>query len=114
MAATKINSLELRKRQLIAQNEMYRQTLEADFIEIKSSLAWIPRTIGHMRAAAPLVMLAAPLAGLLIARRRTRSKPVPAPASAPSKGLFAKALFGINLFHRTKPLLEALLTTNRR
>jgi hypothetical protein len=100
--ADKVNPLAEQKRHLIARSEMCRQSLAADFRNIKEAAAWVPRTIRAVRTVYPALLLAAPLAGLIFRKKRF----IPEHPPPPKKGLLSKAAAGIKLFRTVKPFWD--------
>src|SRR6266853_1408440 len=105
--ADKVNGLAERKRELLARSELYRQSLEAEFRNIETATAWVPKTVRMVRAAYPVLMLAAPLLGYAFARKKRRPSNGEAPAPS-SRGIVASAWAGYKLFRRIKPLWDGL------
>lgn len=105
-----MNSLEERKKELLAESEAYRQAMAVEIRNIKASLFWIPRTVQTIRKVSPLLVWGAPLLGMLIGRRISR-KPRPDPSAhkhGARKGLLATVLGGIALYRKIKPVFEML------
>jgi hypothetical protein len=104
-----IASLEDYKRELLARSEVHRQNLALHTKELQSSFAWVPRTMGMARSIAPILAVAAPIAGLFFARKKVAemSAPRKQPQPRSKKGLFATALMGFQLYNRVRPILTA-------
>ena len=65
--------LELRKRTLLLESHLNRLTLQAEWQDIQNATAWA-RSAGQIfRRVRPWLLLLAPLAGMLAARRHGRS-----------------------------------------
>jgi len=109
--ADKVNGLAERKRELLARSALYRQSLESEFRNIETATAWVPKTLGMVRAAYPVLMVAAPLLGYAFARKKRRSPNGEAPSSnsaSASRGIVATAWAGYKLFRRIKPVWDQL------
>ena len=77
MAAHSID-LQARKRMLLAESEMYRQTLSRDVAHLTSATAWISTTLHYARLVAPALAMAVPIAGSFSVHgrsARTRTRP---------------------------------------
>jgi hypothetical protein len=103
--ADKVNALAERKRELLARSELYRQSLESEFRNIETATAWVPKTIGIVRAAYPVLMVAAPLLGYAFARKKRRSSNGEA---STSRGIIASTWAGYKLFRKFKPVWDQL------
>ena len=104
--ADKINGLAERKRELIARSDLYRQSLASDFRNVETATAWVPRTVRVVRAAYPVLMVAAPLFGYVFARKKLR-RDDKAPLNG-SRGMVATAWAGYKLFRQIKPIWDQL------
>jgi hypothetical protein len=104
-----IASLEEYKRELLARSEVHRQNLALHTKELQSSFAWVPRTVGAARSIAPILAVAAPIAGFFFARKKMADRPAPKNLSQPRarKGFLATALMGFQLYNRVRPILTA-------
>jgi hypothetical protein len=92
------------KRRLIEDSEKYRHALAAEFQNIKASTAWVPRTVGIVRATSPLMALAAPVIGFLLRRKKKGAAQKSEHRNGTSeKGMVAKALILFELFRKAKP-----------
>jgi nucleotide-binding universal stress UspA family protein len=94
-----VNELAERKRALLARSESYRQSIRIEVDRIEEATAWIPKALRMARAAAALVMIAAPFAGALFGRKRGVKRRV-------IGGIASKVLAGLKLFRLIKPLWE--------
>src|SRR5438876_7794484 len=101
--AAKVNALEQRKEELLARSHVYRQSLEAEFRDIRTATAWVPKSVKVVRAVYPILLLAAPLLGYVFGRKRLRHN------HRPSKGgILASALAGYRLVRQFKPVWDGL------
>src|ERR1051325_3926387 len=98
MAANPQISLAQKKRELLVRSEMYRQTMRLELNQVQASLSWVPRSLKIVRTIAPLLVLAAPLAGFFFAKKKFRVPFAEPVRPAIKKSLLAKALFGWELF----------------
>ena len=95
------------KRRLIENSEQYRRALAADLHSIKTSTAWVPRTVGIVRATSPLVALAAPVIGFLLGRKKKGEVQKNEHKNGKSeKGMVAKALILFEIFRKAKPFWD--------
>src|ERR1700756_228047 len=93
----KVKELEDRKRFLIAQSEMYRQTLKLEAANIKFSAALHKRRLKSPKSILMLLgLVAAPAAGFMFFRRQ---KPKP-PPELKQGGLLPKLIMGLQLARR--------------
>ena len=100
------SNLETLKQQLILRSEQHRQQLRRDIAEAATSVDWIPRTLGTLRYASPLLLMAAP-AIAFAAGRWVFGRGIPAAAPIKSRlGLFGKLLGAVRLFQQLKPLFD--------
>jgi hypothetical protein len=67
-----IADLRLRKQMLILESHLNRAELEADWEELHRATAWLRRAATTLNQARPLLLLLAPLAGLMVGRRPAR------------------------------------------
>jgi len=104
--AAEVNELAARKRQLLAESELCRQSLEMEFQTLKTATAWVPRTVKIARSVYPILFLAAPLLGYAFTRKRPR--PTAEDGQPARRGLLAKALAGYRLFRKVKPVWEGV------
>jgi hypothetical protein len=105
------NQLTEEKRRLIQDSEQYRKAIAAEVQNIKASTAWVPRTVGIVRATSPLIALAAPVIGLIVGRRKKqklaedREHPEHKNGKSP-KGMVAKALLLFEILRKARPFWE--------
>src|SRR5262249_12846678 len=99
-----MNEVQERKRELLARSDACRASLGHEVQNIRIATAWVPRVVRTARSVYPVLLIAVPLVGYLITRRRP---PTPPQNHAPSKrGLIASALAGYRLFRQVKPVLD--------
>ena len=94
------------KRRLIVESERYRHAIGVELRNLKASTAWVPRTVGIVRATSPILALATPLIGLFI-RRKKQADPKHDHNGKPKKGLIATALFLFEIARKAKPFWES-------
>lgn len=97
-----VNSLAEYKKELVARSDAYRHAMAVEVHHIKSTTAWIPRTVHMVRWASPLLMVAAPVAGLLLGRR-LKARPA---AHPPRKGLLARVLAGVAMYRKVRSIVD--------
>ena len=102
MAAQSVE-LQARKKMLLAESEMYRQTLSRDVAHLTSATAWISTTVHYARMAAPALAMALPIAGIFFGSRRKRAH---AHATPPKKNLLGKVIAGYRIARQVKPILD--------
>lgn len=106
----KVKELEDRKQFLIAQSEMYRQTLKLEVANIKFSAALQKRRLKSPKSILMLLgLVAAPAAGFMFYRKQ---KPK-APPEPKEQGLLPKLMIGLQLVRRFAPLLQKLSSRAR-
>jgi hypothetical protein len=99
------------KRRLIEDSEQYRKAIAAEVQNIKASTAWVPRTVGIVRATSPLIALAAPVIGLIIGRKKKQKLEVHSDSlehknGKSQKGMVGKALLLFEIFRKARPFWE--------
>jgi hypothetical protein len=104
--AFEVKDLAARKQRLLTQSERLRGALGEEFQQVKTTTAWMPRTVRVVRASYPVLLLGAPLLGYLLTRKK-RHKPIPQKASR-RNGVVASAFAGYKLFRQMKPVWEGL------
>ena len=100
---SEMNELTARKRLLAMESELNRQALRQETANIRDTLGRWKETVGAGRAAYPLLLAAAPVAGWFFSRKAGRWA-----------GLASKALIGWRLARRLLPLLRAFNTKAAR
>jgi hypothetical protein len=66
-------NLDLQKQALLLESGLNRVALQAEVQSLRSSTAWVSNVTSASRGLAPLMVVLAPLAGFLLARRSRRS-----------------------------------------
>ncbi len=96
-----MNELSNYKRELVAKSEAYRQAMAFDLLNVKSTVAWVPRTLQVLRWASPALILAGPVIGILTGRKLKKKVDQPA-----KKSLLGKVLAGIAMYRRVKSVVD--------
>ena len=104
MAAHSID-LQARKRMLLAESEMYRQTLSRDVAHFTSATAWISTTLHYARLVAPALAMVVPIAGFFFGARKKRAH-AHAHAAPPKKNLLGTVIAGYRIARQVKPILD--------
>jgi hypothetical protein len=104
MAAQSID-LQARKRMLLAESEMYRQTLSSDVAHLTSATAWISTALHYARLVAPALAVAVPIAGFFFGSRKKRAHAHAHTAPA-KKNLLGKVIAGYRIARQVKPILD--------
>jgi hypothetical protein len=93
-----MKDLEARKRALVQEAEIYRETLKLELQNIRLSAIQLKKQFSSLRSSNPLMMLAAPLAGLFLRK-----------SSGPPKLKFlSSAIFLWQLYRKISALLPSL------
>jgi len=103
------DELSQRKRRLLENSEGYRRAMSAEFQNIKASTAWVPRTVGIVRATSPLVALAAPVVGFLMHRKKKQEPHKHEEKNGKAdkqRGLVGKVLLAIEIIRKAKPFWD--------
>ncbi len=107
----KVKELDDRKKLLLAQSEMYRETLRLEVANVKFSLALLRRRLDFVKSAVGVVGVAAPVLGLVLGLRGFRKKDVA--MTAAKRGMFSKLMAGWQMFRRFRPLVQEFLEGRR-
>ena len=99
--ATHAIDLQARKTMLLAESELYRQTLSRDVAHLASATAWISTTLHYARLVAPALAMAVPIAGFFFGSRKKRAHAAP-----PKKNLLGKVIAGYRIARQVKPILD--------
>ena len=103
------------KRRLIEESERYRQAMTAEFKNAKASTAWVPRSVGVMRAVSPLLALAVPALGLIFRKKkRPELHTASVERDGKSQGIVAKALLAFELLRKAKPFWDSFRRSRSR
>lgn len=112
MASAQINE---EKRRLIEESQRYRRAMGVEFQNLKASTAWVPKTVGIVRATSPLLALAAPVLGLLFRIKKKKAEVAKAEHNGKAKqGMVAKAFLLFELFRKAKPFWDSFRVPRRR
>jgi hypothetical protein len=101
----KVKELEERKRLLLTQSEMYRQTMRLEVANVKYSLALLKRKFNFLKSSYRALGAFAPLVALLFARKKAAKKE--------AGGFFSKLLSGIRMFSQLRPILQGFAAGKR-
>ena len=93
-----MKELEARKRALVAESELYRETLKLELLNLQVYGQRMERKVASYAALKPLLFIVAPLVGFLLGRRRLERR-----------GLFATVLIGYRLYRGFAPLAQKLI-----
>jgi len=104
---TKIAELEARKRTLVAECELCRQTLTADLQNLSGYTAGFFQKIDRVRSFGPWLMLAAPLTIPLFRMFGSRKAAEKEKASS-LKGGLATVMLGFRLYRQYAPMVKSL------
>lgn len=105
-----LNDLERRKRALVAESEVYRQTLTLEIQNLRLYGVRMQKKLAVMRLANPLFLFGASLLGSrLFRRRRAERKP-----RGKWTRLFGAALMGWRLFRQFGPLAQRVFARSFR
>ena len=100
-----MTQLEIRKRELLARSEIYRQALAAEMASLQSATAWISRTLHYARLVAPVLALVIPAAGWAFRGRKKATQP------PRRKGLLSKVVAGYHIAREVKPIWDGFRRT---
>ena len=107
----KVKELEDRKRLLLAQSQMYRETIHLEVANVKFSLALLKRRLGWAKSAVGALGLAAPVIGLLLGLRGFRKSE--APRIKGRQSLFSRIMAGAHMLRQFRPLLRLFFERKR-
>jgi hypothetical protein len=100
----KVKELEDRKKLLVAQSQMYRETIRLEVANVKFSLALMKRKLGFAKSAVGVLGVAAPVIGLLLGLRGFRKGEM---RKFPGKqSLFSRIMAGAHMLRQFRPLLR--------
>ena len=110
---SEIADLETRKRELVRQSELCRQSLEAELHNLALYGAGLRRRVDRALSIGPWLMLAVPLAAPLLGwfsnkRGKTGNAAHAAPPSR-TKGVVASTLLAFRLYRTYAPLVRSML-----
>ena len=72
VTVTELKQLQAQKIILLAKGQIYRSTFQFEYERLRERLGWVQRSASFVRKTYPFFILAAPLAGFLIMRRRRK------------------------------------------
>ena len=101
----KLAELEARKKALVAESEIYRQTLQVEVRNIQLSVAGTTRKLSHFKSLFAIVPVGSSLLGMLIAGLFRRKK-----RESSGLRLLPTALMGWRLYQKYGPMLQPLLS----
>ena len=101
-----MNSLAARKQALVAESELYRQTLALELQELKASGTRLRKSFSFHRLLKPLILFA-PLAGSLIGLRSFPKAEKPWPSGW--RKWCGSALFGWRLYRHAAPMISRFI-----
>ena len=107
----KVKEFEDRKKLLLAQSQMYRETIRLEVANVKFSLALFKRKFGFAKSAFRVLGVAAPVIGLLLGLRGFRRAEAPKFREKPS--LFSRIIAGARMLRQLRPLLGLFLERRR-
>lgn len=96
----KVKELEERKRYLLAQSEMYRQTMTLELANVKFSTALLKHKLKSKRNLLLMLGSVFPMAGLFLARKRLPQR------DGAGGGFLPKIISGMKLFGQVAPLMK--------
>src|ERR1700719_3426609 len=102
----KVKELEARKRLLLTQSEMYRQTMRLEIANVKYSAALLQRKLRFIKPTLAGLGVFAPLAGFFFARKKAAQRRQQQPREA--GGILAKLLAGFRFFTHLRPILPGI------
>src|SRR5579859_6822271 len=107
---TKVSELEARKKALVTESEICRETLKAEAENLRAYGVGFFKKIDRVRSFGPWLMLAAPMAIPLVrlfgGRKATTSPPPPSPI----KSRLAMLMLGLRLYRQYGPLIRSFAT----
>jgi len=98
-----MNPLEIKKRALVAESEVFRETLKLELHNLKLYGARTRQKFSNFASPNKLLMLAAPFAGFLFRRKRSSLM-----------RRFAMGLLSYQFTNRLLPLLSVLFSADKR
>ena|SRR5690348_3502650 len=102
----KVKELEERKRLLLTQSEMYRQTMRLEVANVKYSVALLKRKFNFLKSSYRTLGAFAPLLGLFFGRKKAEKK-------AEGGSFFSKLLAGLRMFSQLRPILQGFAAGKR-
>ncbi len=108
---SKIRELEARKRALVAECEICRETLKAEVHNLQLYAASFKNKFGYIRSLGPWLLFAVPLAAPLLGLASRKKNESHRPSRL--KGGIATALLGMRLYRKYGPMLRTLVAQFR-
>ena len=102
-----VKDLAARKRALLSQSEVYRQTLALDVQNLQLYAITMQHRLKRLRTIASIVTVAVPLARTLF-RSRSLLQAAPA-ASVAKRGFFRTLLAGWRLYRKYGPIIQTFV-----
>src|SRR5258706_8238652 len=99
-----MNELEAKKKALVAESEVYRETLKLEIQNLRLSAIQARRKASFPGTVSSFFMLAAPLAGSLFSSGRQR----------PLSQVLKAAFMGWRFYRKVGPLISTLFPTRNR
>ena len=96
-ATAELSTIQARKKLLLAKSEVYRATLALDCARLDEAVGWVDRGVGFARKSYPLLVLFAPIAGYLLAAKKSLFR-----------GMLTQALLGWQMYRKAWPLVKSL------
>jgi hypothetical protein len=109
----RLDEIQAKKRALVAESEVYRQTLTLEIQNLRLYGVRMQKRFALLRVANPLLILA----GSLLGSRFFGKRAVKAPAAAPRRKwsrMVGTALMGWRLFRQFQPLIQELVSRRWR
>ena len=106
-----IGDLQARKRALVAQSEMWRETLKGELHNLAVYGAGLRKRMDQVRNIGPWLLLGLPLVGSLVGVLSRRNGAGQNHSATPSKfkGGLATALAGFRLYRKYAPMVRSLV-----
>ncbi len=98
-----MRELRARKRRLVAESDIYRQTLRLEVHNLRVYQAGVRRKLSYFRALSPVLMMAAGLLRAPLGRRGVQRRP------RSWLRLATRSLMSMRMYRQVLPLLQPLL-----
>jgi hypothetical protein len=105
---SKIRELEARKRALVTQSKICRETLKADIQNLLLYGSNIRKRLDRVRGVGPWLLLAAPMAAPLLGFFLHKKNNAPRPSRV--KGGIATGLLALRLYRKYSPFVRTLVS----
>ena len=106
---SKIEELQARKRALVTESEICRETLKVELHNLLLYGSSFRKRFEKVRSAGPWFLLAVPIIAPLLGFLFHKKKSEPHPSSG-IKGKIATALVGLRLFRKYSPMVSSLVS----